>query len=164
MSPALVTVDSWASGLAFGGGEFVFHCFLTLPITPHYRCPYPLIVRPGVPYVAHSPSLYLPAPTHTSEQTFPCSHSLNPLKMAHPKGGSAASRRCRCPRGASCASSRSRHEPWTGCASLALTATSTTCKETSGLTINFFHGSFNFLKLILTLNINFYARRFPYHH
>ena len=48
LSPVLVLGGLGGGGLALGGG-FLFHRFLTLPITAHHPCPYPLILCPRVP-------------------------------------------------------------------------------------------------------------------
>ena len=51
LSPVLVTGGWGVVVWPWGGGGFLFHRFLTLPITPHHRCPYPLILRPTVPHL-----------------------------------------------------------------------------------------------------------------
>ena len=48
LSPFLVTGGLGGGGLALG---FPFLRLPTLPITPHHRCPYPLILRLNVPHL-----------------------------------------------------------------------------------------------------------------
>ena len=53
LSSVLVIGGLGGGGLALLGGRggLLFHSFLTLPITPHHPCPYPLILRPCVPHL-----------------------------------------------------------------------------------------------------------------
>ena len=94
-------------------------------------------VYPICPNLAHSPALYLWDPTDTSEQTLPCSQSL---KMAYPKGRSAATKRCRCPSGTSCAASRPRQDTPTGRATVALITTSIMGNQTGRAIVNIYDG------------------------
>ena len=97
LSLVLVTGGLGGGGMALcgGGGDFSITASSpsqsprTIPAhVPSSSAP----VYPMSPNLAQSPALYLPAPTHTSEHSLPYSQSLNPLKMADFKGGSAARR------------------------------------------------------------------------
>ena len=95
LSPILVTGGLAGGGLALvgwggGGSSFTASSLSQSPPTLHAHISLSSApVCPACRNLAHSTALCLRAPTHTSEHTLRCSQSLNPLKMANPKGGLA---------------------------------------------------------------------------